>query len=40
MADKSTSNPRINYASREQVATTAKLALLVHGPAFRELARR
>ena len=32
--------PRIQYASAERVKAAAKLALLLHGEAFRELAKR
>ena len=32
--------PEIQYAAAERVRAAAKLALLLHGPAFKELANR
>ena len=37
---KRTPNPNHKYATQAQVKAAAKLALAVHGPAFRELAKR
>ena len=37
---KKTQEPKIQYATTEQVKAAAKLAFIMHGPAFRELAKR
>ena len=37
---KAPKGPRITYATDDQVRAAAKLALLLHGPAFRALAHR
>ena len=40
MKEKKPITPKIQYATDKQVRAAAKLALLLHGPAFRELASR
>ena len=40
MADRKSPTPTIQYATDERLKTAAKLASLLHGAAFRELAKR